>query len=406
MTMATGRENKSQTPPYRVAGVVTLAVLLLITGLVYGQFRGAFIKTTSLTMVAPRAGLVMDPGGPVTYNGVQIGRVSAIAPTEFEEKPAAKFTLDVDPKYIKLIPSNVEANIMATTLFGNKYVSLTAPDNPTTERISTKHIIATSVTTELNTLFETVTKLSESVDPVKLNLTLHAAAEALTGLGDKFGESLVNGNAILDDVNARMPYFRRDLKGFATLGDVYAAGAPDLVGFLEHSPTTVKTITTQQKQLDAALLAAAGVGNLGADITDRFGPYLRAQFSDLVPVSALLDEYSPELFCAIRNLAEGAPKVYNFLGGGDGYALDTVSELVSPANPYIYPDNLPRYNARGGPGGAPGCWQEITHDFWPAPYLVADTGVSQAPYNHFEVGSPWAIDYVWGRQVGDNTINP
>lgn len=40
MTMATGRENKSQTPPYRVAGVVTLAVLLLITGLVYGQFRG------------------------------------------------------------------------------------------------------------------------------------------------------------------------------------------------------------------------------------------------------------------------------------------------------------------------------------------------------------------------------
>lgn len=34
----------------------------------------------------------MDPGGPVTYNGVQIGRVSAIAPTEFEEKPAAKFT--------------------------------------------------------------------------------------------------------------------------------------------------------------------------------------------------------------------------------------------------------------------------------------------------------------------------
>ncbi|KKB97677.1 MULTISPECIES: MCE family protein [Mycobacteriaceae] len=403
--MATGKQNKVHNPPFRIAGLVTFAVLALIGGLVYGQFRGSFTKTTSLTMVAPRAGLVMDPGGPVTYNGVQIGRVAAIAPTEYENKPAAKFTLDVNPKYIKLIPSNVKADILATTLFGNKYVSLTAPEHPARERITSKSIIATSVTTELNTLFETVNNLSEHIDPIKLNLTLHAAAEALTGLGDKLGESLVNGNAILDDVNARMPSFRRDLKGFATLGEVYADGAPDLIGFLDTSVVTVKTITNQQKELDSALLGAAGVGNLGADVTERFGPYFRRQFSDLVPVSALLDEYSPELFCAIRNLAEGAPKVYEFLGG-DGYALDTVSELVGPANPYVYPENLPRYNARGGPGGAPGCWQEITHDFWPAPYLVADTGVSQAPYNHFDTGSPLAIDYVWGRQVGDNTINP
>ncbi|MCV7382976.1 MCE family protein [Mycolicibacter longobardus] len=403
--MATGKQNKVHNPPFRLAGLVTLGVLALIAALVYGQFRGHFTKTTPLTMVAPRAGLVMDPGGPVTYNGVQIGRVANIAPTEYENKPAAKFTLDVNPKYLKLIPSNVKADILATTLFGNKYVSLTAPEHPARERITSKNIIATSVTTELNTLFETINNLSEHVDPIKLNLTLHAAAEALTGLGDKLGESLVNGNAILDDVNARMPSFRRDLKGFATLAEVYADGAPDLIGFLDSSSVTVKTITNQQKELDAALLGAAGVGNLGADVTQRFGPYFRAQFSDLVPVSALLDEYSPELFCAIRNLAEGAPKVYDFLGG-DGYSLATNSELVGPANPYIYPENLPRYNARGGPGGAPGCWQEITHDFWPAPYLVADTGVSQAPFNHFETGSPLAVDYIWGRQVGEYTINP
>ena len=75
-------------------------------------------------------------------------------------------------------------------------------------------------------------------------------------------------------------------------------------------------------------------------------------------------------------------------------------------NPYIYPENLPRVNARGGPGGAPGCWQHITHDLWPAPELVMDTGNSIAPYNHLDTGSPYAIEYVWGRQVGDNTINP
>jgi phospholipid/cholesterol/gamma-HCH transport system substrate-binding protein len=72
----------------------------------------------------------------------------------------------------------------------------------------------------------------------------------------------------------------------------------------------------------------------------------------------------------------------------------------------VYPENLPRVNARGGPGGAPGCWQPITLHLWPAPLLVMDTGASIAPYNHFEIGSPLAVDYVWGRQLGDYTINP
>ena len=60
-------------------------------------------------------------------------------------------------------------------------------------------IDVSSVTTEFNTLFETVTSIAEKVDPVKLNQTLTATAEALSGLGQRFGESIVDGNAILDD---------------------------------------------------------------------------------------------------------------------------------------------------------------------------------------------------------------
>jgi len=35
-----------------------------------------------------------------------------------------------------------------------------------------------------------------------------------------------------------------------------------------------------------------------------------------------------------------------------------------------------------------------------------DTGASIAPYNHAELGQPLMIDYVWGRQIGQYTINP
>jgi phospholipid/cholesterol/gamma-HCH transport system substrate-binding protein len=49
---------------------------------------------------------------------------------------------------------------------------------------------------------------------------------------------------------------------------------------------------------------------------------------------------------------------------------------------------------------------EGTKFLWPFPYLVTDTGYSIAPYNHFEIATPWTSDYIWGRQVGETTINP
>ncbi|WP_156622781.1 MCE family protein, partial [Mycobacterium sp. 852014-50255_SCH5639931] len=211
-------------------------------------------------------GLVMDPGSKVTYNGVEIGRVGNISETVRDGKPAAKFTLEVYPRYLSLIPANVNADIKATTVFGGKYVSLTTPQNPSPQKLNQHTVIdARSVTTEINTLFQTVTSIAEKVDPVKLNLTLSAAAQALTGLGDKFGQSVVNANAILDDVNPQLPQARHDIQQLAGLGDTYANAAPDLLDFLNNAVITSRTVNQQQKDLDQALLSAAGFGNTGAD---------------------------------------------------------------------------------------------------------------------------------------------
>jgi phospholipid/cholesterol/gamma-HCH transport system substrate-binding protein len=442
MTTPRGKVNAPRTKPYKTAGLVLLLVSALVLWLVYMQFRGNFTTKTQLTMLSSRAGLVMDPGAKITYNGVEIGRVATISEVQADGQPAAKFLLNVYPRYLQLIPANVDANIKTSTLFGGKYVSLTSPKNPTPQRITPQHVIdARSVTTELNTLFQTITSIAEKVDTVKLNLTLSAAAQALTGLGDKFGQSLVNSDAILDDVNPQLPQARHNIQALAGLADVYANAAPDLFDFLNNAVITSRTINQQQKDLDRALLSAAGFGNTGADIFQRGGPYLARGAADLVPSAQLLDTYSPELYCTIRNYHDNEPTVAGY-EGGNGYSLNAHTELLSglgltlnplslvstlaigaatmgigaplglsglvggAPNPYTYPENLPRVNARGGPGGAPGCWQQITRDLWPAPELVMDTGNSLAPYNHLDTGSPYAIEYVWGRQVGDNTINP
>jgi phospholipid/cholesterol/gamma-HCH transport system substrate-binding protein len=348
----------------------------------------------------------MDPGSKVTYNGVEIGKVSQIEAVTVGDEPQALIKLEVNPKYIDLIPRNVDAEIKATTVFGNKYVSFSSPENPTEQRITSSDVIdVTSVTTEFNTLFQTVVSLAEKVDPVKLNQTLTATAQALDGFGDRFGESLVNGNTILADLNPQMPQLRRDVRALADLGEVYSNAAPDLFDGLENAVTTARTLNEQRGNLDQALIAAVGFGNTGGEVFERGGPYLVRGAEDLIPTSELLDEYSPALFCTVRNFHDVAPEVAAAVGG-NGYSLDTNSTINGAENPYVYPDNLPRLNAKGGPEGRPGCWQPITRDLWPAPYLVMDTGASIAPYNHFELGQPLALEYIWGRQVGENTINP
>jgi phospholipid/cholesterol/gamma-HCH transport system substrate-binding protein len=373
---------------------------------VYLQFRGDFTPTTRLTMLASRSGLEMDPGSKVTYNGVEIGRVSNVAEQDVDGRPAAKLTLDVNPRYIDLIPANVDADITASTVFGKKYVSFASPKDPTPRRITSRDVIDTrSVTTEDNTLFETVVSISEKVDPVKLNETLAATARALDGLGERFGQSITHGNEILTDVNPQMGQIRYDTQKLAQLADTYADASPDLWGFLKNLATTANTLNEQQSNIDAALMASVGFGNTGGDVFERGGPYLTRGTADLVPTSQLSQDYSPEILCTIRNYRDLLPASLD-LAGGNGYSLRMHAEVLGAGNPYVYPDNLPRINARGGPEGRPGCWAPITRDLWPAPYLVMDTGASIAPYNHFELGSPFAIEYVWGRQIGEYTINP
>src|SRR5271156_1382644 len=259
MTSPRGKINKAPFQPFRVAGVIVFLIAALVLWLVYLQYKGDFTAKTKLTMLSDRAGLVMDPGSKVTYNGVQIGRVASIDEIQHDGKPAAKLTLDVYPppgstvtrsQLLALIPANVDARIVATTVFGEKYVSMTAPENPSPQRITPSNVIdARSVTTEINTLFQTITSIAEKVDPVKVNLTLSAAAQALSGLGDKFGQSIINGSAALDEVNPRMPIIRHDIQQLATLSDTYAGAAPDLVNFLNNAATTAHTIHAQEKDL-------------------------------------------------------------------------------------------------------------------------------------------------------------
>ena len=227
--------NTKRQPPYKVAGLVLALLSIAAVVVVYLQFRGDFLPRTQLTMISARSGLSMDPGAKVTYNGVQIGRVGQVEQVTVDDEPRAKIILEVNPEYLDLIPRNVNADITATTVFGNKYVSFTTPKDPSSERITASDVIdVSSVTTEFNTLFETVVEVAEQVDPIKLNQTLTATADALDGLGERFDDN-PNLNRVLEQlrtISGVLSERRMDLsdtltslsKFIVSLGEALASG--------------------------------------------------------------------------------------------------------------------------------------------------------------------------------------
>ncbi len=133
-------------------------------------------------------------------------------------------------------------------------------------------------------------------------------------MGERFGNSLIDANRILDDLNPRMPQIRAATEGVADLADVYAAASPDLWDGLENAVTTARTFNDQRENIDTALMAAIGFSNTAADSFERGGPYLVRGSEDLLPTTKLLDDYRDMIFCTARNYA-GGPRIAKVLGG-------------------------------------------------------------------------------------------
>nr|WP_264002040.1 MCE family protein [Mycobacterium florentinum] len=369
---------------------VLIAALVLVTSAFY---VGSFNSYVPVTLVADRAGLVMESGGKVKLRGVQVGRVSQIN----SGTDRVSLQLEIFPDQVKYIPANVLARIRATTAFGAKYVDLVYPEHPLPQRISAGQVLKSeNVSTEVNTIFQNLVNLLHKIDTSKLNAILSAIAEGVRGKGQTIGEATTAANQVLIALNEREKTVGADwlaLKGFA---DTYAAAAPDIIATLDAASTTSKTISTNAAALDALMLSVIGFSNSGIDLlAPNLGNLVNAA-NTLLPITDLLFKYNPEYACTILGAQFFHDHGSGALGGnGRSVQLDTA--LLFGDDLYRYPDNLPVVAAKGGPGGKPGCGSlPIVDNNWPQRYLVTNTGwgtgLDLRP--NPGIGHPWWINYL------------
>jgi virulence factor Mce-like protein len=352
-----------------------MATVLAIAGifvLAAAMYRDSFTESVPVTVLAPRAGLVMDPDAKVKLHGAEVGRVKAI-----ETLPGgqAALHLAMEPSALQAIPSNVLVDIASTTVFGAKFVELVDPVAPSPRSMQAGQVIDSEhVTVELNTVFQQLTSVLSAIDPVKLNQTLGAIAGALNGRGHKFGQMLSDLNSLLAQLDPSLPALDRDLAIAPDVFTAYADAAPDLIRIADNATSISRTITDEQRNLDTLLVSVIGLADIGNDVLGANRQALTEVLHLLVPTTDLTSRYHDALNCAIEGVLPAAKNPPSEEPG----VVASVS-LLFAHDRYRYPRDLPKVAAKGGPQCGP--LPNIGFGTRP-PFVVADVGANPWTYGN------------------------
>ncbi|GAB3075034.1 MCE family protein [Nocardioides zeae] len=341
----------SETVKVRAAAAALVVAVVAAFGLTAGFYTHAFSDDARITVDTARAGLVMSPGNKVKMRGVEVGRVDEVRGTA----DGAELVLAVDPAALSRIPANVDVRISASTVFGAKFVDLAAPSSPSTTTLAAGAVLdATAVTTEVNTVFESLGTLLDGIDVPDLNSTLTVLASTLDGRGDDIAAIAAQAEAYLTRLEPLLPQLRRDLDALVEVADLGTRITPSLMQVLDNAASSSETITSEQAALDRLLVSLTLLGQQGAEVLGVNGEALTRLLASLRPTTATLRTYSGELPCLLVGLDRTREVMADAIGGTDAglRALLTIrSELPAYAAPGDLPGALVTEN--GGCAGLP-----------------------------------------------------
>jgi phospholipid/cholesterol/gamma-HCH transport system substrate-binding protein len=316
-------------------------------------YQQVFTPAVPATVIASRAGLLMYPGADVTLYGVTVGRVTSIQP----DGGHARLAIALDPGQAGHIPANVQASITEPTVFGPKYLDLVVPAQPTAQRLQAGQVIeATTVATEVDTVFASLVSLLNSVHPAQLSATLGAISTALHGRGAQLGTFIAELNSYLREFNPQLPALSNDLAVAPAVLRTYAGAVPRLAATLGNLRVTSGTLVSQQAQFDAFLLDLTGLAGHARGFLAGNERGLVATLATLAPTTALLATYSPEFPCLFASVGQ-----FSRISVSTKIILHTTP--IPGQQGYQYPASLPEVRASSGPScyGGPVTPAEAAH---------------------------------------------
>jgi phospholipid/cholesterol/gamma-HCH transport system substrate-binding protein len=333
----------------RLAGLAFIVVLALLVWLSIALYQKKFTPVALVTVYTASVGNEMHPGAQVMERGVQVGEVRAVS----ADGVGAKLILALQPDALPGLPANVSAEMLPTTLFGERYVDLVLPRHPVTATLTSGSVIEQNRSAdalELAQVLNNLLPMLNAIQPQKLSLTLTAIAQGLQGRGQELHDSLVTLNAYLKVMNPQLPRFDKDITLLAGLSRKYNEDLPSVLAALDDFSVTGQTIADQNANY-AALLTnfTIAAGDFRSFLDASSGNIIDLS-ADSIPTLEILARYSTEFPCTLTDLASFVPKIDKALGAGTSQPGLHVRVLIVPSlGAYQARRDAPVYDDDVGP---------------------------------------------------------
>jgi virulence factor Mce-like protein len=332
----------------RIQGLAFLVVLALLLGLAVAAYQKAFTDVAKVTLETDTAGNQLQEASDVKVRGVIVGDVRKVKASA----DGAIIELALNPRYLDEIPADVTARLLPKTLFGERFVSLVPPAQPSKKRLAAGDVIGqdrSSNAIELQRVIDDMLPLLQAVEPQDLSYTLGAVADALRGRGKDLGENLAATGRYIGEINTVLPQLQKDISLLADFSDTYDAAADDLLGVLDNLAVTNTTIVDQQEQLRRTFTVGESAASTTAGFLETNERNLISLAATSRPVLGVFAKYSPSYPCMLEGLTRAAPLTTESFGGDGDPALNlNIVVIFPPRNPYA-PGDQPQYLDRSGP---------------------------------------------------------
>jgi len=367
----------------RLVGVVFLLVFALLVWLSLALYNKQFTPVAMVTLYTDSVGNEMHPGADVMVRGVQVGEVRQIS----ADGKGARLELAIQPGMVSRLPANLTAEMVPTTLFGQRYVDLIMPARPSAARLTAGSVIRqdhSADAVELEKVLNNLLPLLQAAEPDKLSITLTALAQGLQGHGKELGQTLVALNAYLQKYNQHLPALDSDIRELATFARNLGQASPDLIQALSDFTVTSQTIAAERASISAlySTLTTAS-GDIQAFL-DANSPNIIQLNADSVGTLRILARYSPEFPCALKDLVNFEPVINKLLGKGTNQpGLHAQVVVVPPLGPhnigrYVPGQDTPKFGDNLGPHCYPIPFPGITLNDGAAPSNAGATAIPGA----------------------------
>jgi virulence factor Mce-like protein len=328
------------------SGVVFLAVLALLVGLSVALYTKAFTPVVHVSLKTDRVGNQLSTHADVKLRGIRVGEVRSIK----SSGEGATIGLALNPKLARLVPSDVSAQLLPKTLFGEKEVDLVIDSSSGARPIREGDVIPqdrseTSIETER--VLNNFLPLLQSLKPAQLSLTLNAVSSALRGRGDRLGHTFALQEEYFRQLNPEIPAMLEDFRGIADVSESYAAAAPNILRLIDNSAAVSRNVVDQKDELATFLRSTTAFNTSTQDflqINERSLIDLAAQSR---PNLQLYAEFSPEYACMLHTLPKQEIVGEKTFGGIDPW-LHITLEVTQDQGAYL-PGDEPKFREKRGP---------------------------------------------------------